>query len=431
MKSSKKILSRLAVLFVLLITLQACDVWTDESSSSSSSQFDPSNAQSNPSDLSASSSIDSSVSTSESTHSDSHASAGSETATTSQDNQTMDPSPSWKASFTPVNVDPNTLQAAVDESGSWQRWPSTAITPVELDIDLSAYQGQSRDNRSLEGITVILDPGHGGKDPGAIALHEGLAIYEKDINLAIALQTKDQLEALGARVIMTRTDDSWVSLYQRVAVAAVETINFWEDGLQEAALDNAWLAPIKTEVQKLIDINEDSVESGGRGFAQGMGVVPELRLLMDAQGQTDHILFVSIHANSTDVNVEDKRGLQMYISTNQIIYDSEREMIQLDPNDPEITPVNPNYTGYNDAARLKLANALYGGITDLVPSLRQGEITAFAGNFAFLRELNLTSVLVETGFMSNASDLAILLDPVQQAFISAGIADGVWRYFTQ
>ncbi|HOP73195.1 MAG TPA: N-acetylmuramoyl-L-alanine amidase [Thermoclostridium caenicola] len=52
---------------------------------------------------------------------------------------------------------------------------------------------------------VILDPGHGGEDPGAVSNYSGIA--EKDINLRIALMLKEYLEADNYRVIMTREED--------------------------------------------------------------------------------------------------------------------------------------------------------------------------------------------------------------------------------
>lgn len=53
--------------------------------------------------------------------------------------------------------------------------------------------------------TVILDPGHGGEDPGAVSDYSGLK--EKDVNLKIALTVKGLLETEGFKVIMTRSED--------------------------------------------------------------------------------------------------------------------------------------------------------------------------------------------------------------------------------
>lgn len=61
---------------------------------------------------------------------------------------------------------------------------------------------------TLAGRTIVLDPGHGGIDPGAVT--EGL--YEKDVTLQTALTVKERLEAAGVNVIMTRNDDSDVAL---------------------------------------------------------------------------------------------------------------------------------------------------------------------------------------------------------------------------
>jgi len=64
-------------------------------------------------------------------------------------------------------------------------------------------------------VTIFLDPGHGGSDPGAV--HNGLR--ESDVNLAIALRLKGILEANGFRVIMRRTDNSGMSLDNIVNMA--------------------------------------------------------------------------------------------------------------------------------------------------------------------------------------------------------------------
>lgn len=56
----------------------------------------------------------------------------------------------------------------------------------------------------LKGKVIVLDPGHGGSDPGAIGPGGS---QEKTVTLAVALKVRDLLQASGAKVIMTRTDD--------------------------------------------------------------------------------------------------------------------------------------------------------------------------------------------------------------------------------
>lgn len=65
----------------------------------------------------------------------------------------------------------------------------------------------------LKGIKITIDAGHGGSEAGAIGC---LGHKEKDINLQIAQNLKDKLVLLGAEVFMTRDDDSYVDLYERV-----------------------------------------------------------------------------------------------------------------------------------------------------------------------------------------------------------------------
>lgn len=64
---------------------------------------------------------------------------------------------------------------------------------------------------------IVLDPGHGGSDPGKI--NERLGINEKTLTLDVARRVKRLLEADGLRVLLTRDDDSFVALPQRAAAA--------------------------------------------------------------------------------------------------------------------------------------------------------------------------------------------------------------------
>ncbi|MHC5248874.1 N-acetylmuramoyl-L-alanine amidase [Enterococcus sp. LJL90] len=69
-------------------------------------------------------------------------------------------------------------------------------------------------NISLAGAVVVLDPGHGGNDAGAVSTNE--QFYEKDLTLATAEVIKAALEEKGAMVFLTRSDDTYVSLDDRV-----------------------------------------------------------------------------------------------------------------------------------------------------------------------------------------------------------------------
>ncbi len=61
-------------------------------------------------------------------------------------------------------------------------------------------------SKGLQGKVICLDPGHGGKDPGAIG--PARQVMEKDPDLSISLRLKALLESRGAKVIMTRSQDA-------------------------------------------------------------------------------------------------------------------------------------------------------------------------------------------------------------------------------
>lgn len=65
-------------------------------------------------------------------------------------------------------------------------------------------------------LRVVIDPGHGGSDPGAVGIG---GLQEKKVVLAIAEQVASYLEQQGVQVIMTRSDDSDVELEPRVQIA--------------------------------------------------------------------------------------------------------------------------------------------------------------------------------------------------------------------
>lgn len=72
--------------------------------------------------------------------------------------------------------------------------------------------------KSLVGKVIIVDPGHGGRDPGAG--QAGFStVPEKTINLSIASTVASALRAKGANVIMTRSRDVFVELEDRAAIA--------------------------------------------------------------------------------------------------------------------------------------------------------------------------------------------------------------------
>ena len=112
----------------------------------------------------------------------------------------------WLCGFGP----PADAPAAVDEGGA-------VVIPIDGAAEgtlLPAITPARGDNPPL----VVIDAGHGGRDPGAPGAIEGL--QEKDVTLAIARAMRDELAASGrVRVALTRDDDTFIPLEQRYAIA--------------------------------------------------------------------------------------------------------------------------------------------------------------------------------------------------------------------
>lgn len=69
---------------------------------------------------------------------------------------------------------------------------------------------------SLDGVVIVLDPGHGGSDSGAVG---DKGAYEKSVNLDITLRAAKLLRSVGATVILTRDDDTKIIVDDRAALA--------------------------------------------------------------------------------------------------------------------------------------------------------------------------------------------------------------------
>lgn len=86
--------------------------------------------------------------------------------------------------------------------------PESAMALIDEDSDIAT--------QANEGVTICLDPGHGGNDSGAIGINN---VYEKNLTLKIAQYCKQELEKYNCHVVMTRTGDTNPSLEDRANFA--------------------------------------------------------------------------------------------------------------------------------------------------------------------------------------------------------------------
>ncbi len=306
----------------------------------------------------------------------------------------------------------------------FEKWPAEySLGKSYYTTDLSEWLGRSIDYTPLKGITVILDPGHGGADPGAVYMD---SVYEKTINLKVSLAIGEKLTEMGAEVVYTRRDDRTLSLYYRNAFIGKYILEKHKKVLQDSGEDVAETDRLIGLMQEVMDRNTDVIAKGGRGAFLGLGVNADIRTVMDITSEYDDIILLSIHCNSI-LNSSSSRGVEIYYGTNNGIYNDEKHLLAGE--DPS-NPVNPEYQFYNDAARQKFAKSLRDGIKNETGLPMRGPNDGiYAWNFCMLRENNLTSALVELGFISNAKDREYLQDPLNQKIMALGIAKSIYNYF--
>ncbi len=106
------------------------------------------------------------------------------------------------AVFVPVTFVKADLGPVIGRVTAVPAWKPAEVTPVEKKFSIR---------------TIVLDTGHGGKDAGAVGRAYGTK--EKDVALTLSKKVKAILEDNGIRVIMTRSDDTFISLERRVDIA--------------------------------------------------------------------------------------------------------------------------------------------------------------------------------------------------------------------
>lgn len=238
------------------------------------------------------------------------------------------------------------------------RIQQTAVPPVE------AQPGQSFRIRR-----VVIDPGHGGKDPGALGRN---GLQEKVVVLSIAKKLAEELRAQGIQVILTREDDRFIPLQARAEFANKHKADFF------------------------LSIHANSAHAKS---AQGF----EIYYLSEATD--DNARALASAENSVDGPFEDEaygeRGTDLDATVWDLIHTENR------------------------IESIELAHALMGGLRKHVKVEERGVKSA---RFAVLRGTQMPSLLLEVGFVSNNDEGKRLSDPWFQKKIAQGIASGLLNY---
>jgi N-acetylmuramoyl-L-alanine amidase len=273
----------------------------------------------------------------------------------------------------PVNP-PDPLMALLRE----QATPRDSDFPVAR-ADPPAVGRTPRQTRRADGdlqriVTVAIDPGHGGEDPGAVG--KG-GTYEKDVTLAIAQRLREQIVAdSGMRVALTRDGDYFVPLRTRVAKARAVQADLFV-----SIHADAWIRP---------DVRGSSV------FALSENGATSSAAAWMARRENEADLIGGINLASHDRQLA---RVLLDLSTTAQINDS-----------------------------LKLGNSV---LRELERVNRLHKPRVEQAGFAVLKAPDIPSILVETAFISNPLEEARLRDDGYQEQMARAMLTGIKRYFAK
>ena len=169
--------------------------------------------------------------------------------------------------------------------------------------------------------TIVIDPGHGGKDPGAIG-YTGKS-YEKDITLAIAQKLRDIIEKnIQIKVYLTREDDNFVSLRQRTEFANEVKADLFvsihinaHNNKDVSGVEVYYLSTARTDDARATEALENAVVYHYEGGEEALAKYNDLDFILTDMAQNEHLqeshdLCVNLQNNLVEVTESKNRGVK-------------------------------------------------------------------------------------------------------------------------
>lgn len=251
--------------------------------------------------------------------------------------------------------------------------PSAAPEPVSAPAESKAVTPAAQPQGPLRDIIVAIDPGHGGKDPGALGRG---GVREKNVVLEIAKRLKAEFDAIpGFQGVLTRSGDTFIPLARRPQIARDKNADFF------------------------VSLHADSFPKDRRVYGGGVYALS----LRGATSETAR--WLAKRENAVDLShgvdlgdvEEDIRRVLLNMSMDSAIRISKQAG----------TKVIAEMKGVARMHRRQLEQA----------------------NFVVLRSPDIPSLLVELGFLSNDQDVARLTKDSEQKKVAQAIRRGIVRYF--
>lgn len=244
-------------------------------------------------------------------------------------------------------------------------------TPKESRVKIAPAPQPSYKSSHARGKIIVIDPGHGGKDPGAVGYR---SYREKVIVLDISKKLREILRSRGYKVYMTRENDRFLKLSERTIYAN------------------------KRAADLFVSIHANAVAKKNAHKVYGI----ECYFLDKSRSSTAKR--VAAKENSADMSEMDYYGKESFLNT---------------------------LSSHNIVASNKLAIDLQGGMLRTLRksyrNIKDGGVKS--APFWVLVGAQMPSVLVEVGFITHPMEAGRLVNREYQKRVALGLADGIERYF--
>jgi N-acetylmuramoyl-L-alanine amidase len=243
------------------------------------------------------------------------------------------------------------------------------VTPAQIPQQEKASKPPPPHPKQTQFFKIVLDPGHGGEDPGAIG---PTGLEEKDVVLKLSKKLRDKIKKkLGWEVVMTREDDRFIPLDERTGIANAENAALFLSIHANACTDRR--------------------VSGIESFFLG--------------------------------TTTDKDALRLAAKENNIspkqVSDLQVILADLKLNDPHKVIPSSHLAGNIQKAVVKSLHNQYGKVRDL--GVKQAPFVVLVG-------AEMPSILVEVSFISNPNEERRLRDPRYLDALADAIVNGLKKY---
>ena len=279
----------------------------------------------------------------------------------------------WNIENTEMRIDPNDSSATISillKSVSEDVFKSKNVTGNNFLKSENSEQKEKSAAIENKEFVVVLDPGHGGKDPGA----EASGYRESNLMLELAAAVKESLiRKTEFKVILTRNEDVFLSLEDRITIAT------------------------KSGADLFISLHADAVIEGE---ASGTTVY----LLSENATDKMSAQLASRHNPSEILRGVDLSGLDSQVSS--VLIDMARQ---------ETKPRNEAFAQF-------ILEVFKEKITEL-----SSQPLRYAA-FSVLKSPDIPSVLIEAGFMSTSSNLQNLITPIWRMEFADALSEAISRW---